>query len=123
MKELGEHRGHAAEVAGAPGPLEPFRQGPGDLDEAGKVRGVELIGLGGEDEVHPLLFEQAEVPLEVPGVALVVLAGAELQGVDEDRDRHEGVFRPRPAHQGQVPLVEVAHCGHEPDALGGQGAF
>src|SRR5205807_7788466 len=55
------------------------------------------------------------VALEVTRVRGQVLAGTELQRVDEDRRHHHVALGPGLLHERHVPRVEIAHRRHEPD--------
>ncbi len=54
---------------------------------------------------------------EGAGVAVEILAGAELQRVHKDTDDDDVREAVRSAYQFQVPFVEIAHGGNESDAL------
>ncbi len=60
------------------------------------------------------------IPLQVAGVGVEILAGAELGRVHEDRHHDEAGQLPGPVHQRQVALVQRAHGRDEPDGLRGE---
>ncbi len=82
-----------------------------DADAGVAVR-VDDVRRGGEHEVDADPGEGGEVRLEGAGVAVEVLAGAELERVDEDRHHHVVGVRVRLADELEVALVERAH-GHD----------
>ena len=94
-EQLGHHGEHAAEVAGPDLALEHVRERSG-LDGHRRLLGparVDLLDGRGEDDVDALLLADLEVEVEGARVAVEVLAGAELERVDEHRGDHD----PRPA--------------------------
>ena len=90
LEELGDDGRHPAEVPGAARPLEAVGE-PRHLDERARPLRVDLLGLGGEDDVHPFLREHLDVAGEVARVACQVFVRPELRGIDEDRHDHEVV--------------------------------
>ena len=104
----------AAEVAGPVLALEQ-RAEPLDVDPGLEARRVDLLGRGDEEHVHARLFGELGIAILVARVALEVLALAELGRVDEQARDDGLVLAPRRLEQGEVPLVEGSHRGHEPD--------
>jgi hypothetical protein len=83
--------------------------------------GVEVGFARGEQHVAAGCLQLGAVGVPGAGVAVKVFVGQKLQAVHEDAD-HGGVAqRPGLVHQGQVPLVQVAHGGHESGAAAGEG--
>ena len=112
VEELGHHRQHAGEVPRPHGAFPPFR---------GRARHHAGLGAGGVHHLHPGNEERGHapaggegpVPVQVPRVPGKVLAGAELERVDEHAHEHR---RRRPGgevHQREVPGMQRAHRGHE----------
>ncbi len=116
VEQLGDHRGHPAEMARTEPPAQGVAHGP-HFDGRAEAGGIDLRRLGNEQDGHPQAQAQVLVPLQVPGIPGQVLPGAELGGVHEHRN-HRGVAPGRAlADQGGVPFVQVAHGGDEADAL------
>ena len=84
VEQLGDDRGDAVEVAGARRAFEGLGERAADVHDGREALGVHLVCAGREHDVHAGVREQVEVALLVARVALEVLAGAELRGVDED---------------------------------------
>ena len=78
------------------------------------------LGLVGREHVGDAgCLEHCAVGRERARIAVEILAGAELQAIDEDaRDHIVGVLAGL-LHQGDVAGVQVAHGGHEGDRAGG----
>ena len=57
------------------------------------------------------------IALQIPGVALEIFPGAELQGIDEDTEQNSrracGFRNGGPSQQLLVPPMQGAHGGHE----------
>ncbi len=89
---------------------------PLDLDP-GLGSGVHLLGIGrAEGDVDPGAARLREISDLVAGVLVEILAGPELGGVDEDRDRDDTALADPPStltHEVQVTLMEGAHRRHE----------
>ena len=118
LQELRHDGRDAPEVGGALGGFEALRQRTVDQDggvEAGRIHD----GLRRQEHgVGARLPQQPEVGVEVAGVALQVLLGAELQRIEEDRDQRAVGFGAGTAQQRQVAVVQRAHGGDESDAAG-----
>ena len=116
VEEGADDGGDAAEVAGAARAFEP-EGGAGGLDERGIARRVDRLYVRQEEEVAARGFEHGGVLFRLAGVAGEVLVRPELGRVDED-GRHDpvGPLAGDP-HEGEMPLVESAHGGHERDSL------
>ncbi len=114
-EELGDHGGHALEVPGAVASTEGRRAGADAHARllAGRVHGV---GRGREDGGGAGARARLGVGRQRARIAGKVFVGAELSGVDEDRDDHEGRVAERLRHQGDVARVEGAHGGHQAHA-------
>ena len=111
-EQLGHHRGHALHVAGAGRPLQRLAQA-GHRD-GGDRRGREHLGRRrGEHHVGAGRGARLHIPVRGPGVSLEILAGAELQRVDEHRHHHHVVVAAGPLDQRPVPGVQRPHGGHE----------
>ena len=84
--------------------------------------GVHLLDARVQHVVDAGGAEQVEVVLEVAWVGGKILAGRELQRVDEDRGDDELVatIGSRRVGEGAVPVVEVAHRRHEPHRSAGR---
>ena len=95
-----------------PGRVTPSRTLPSSAGRDAHPRhpaGIHLVTLRREDHLHPHARQERDVRVERPRVRLVVLAGAELERVDEDR--HDDLVGELAcgAHQLEVPLVERPH--------------
>ena len=112
VHELGDDREHPVEVPRPRLPLEQVPERPGGDAHPGVPLGVDDVGRGCEDEVHPFAGADLEVVVEGPRVLRQVLLGPELERVEEDR--HEHVLGPLAggADEPRVALVEGAH-GHD----------
>ena len=91
MEELRDDGGHAAKVSGAGGAVEAIADA-GNLDEGGGAGRVHFGVCGGEEEVDAGFSQQRAVGVEGAWVAAEVLAGRELQGIDEERGGHDGAL-------------------------------
>jgi hypothetical protein len=78
--------------------------------EVGRVHGRVV---GGKDERDAFVAQQRQVARQVARVAAQVFGRRELRRVDVDADGHVVVLASRPAHQFQMPLMQVAHGGHK----------
>ena len=63
-----------------------------------------------------------EIAVERARIAREVVWTIELQGVDEDTDRDNFIFRAASLHQGTVPPVKRSHRRHETDTAPFQAA-
>ena len=88
-----------------------------DLDPRVEAVGIHLGGRRHEEEVDAGRLGDGGVRLLVARVALEVLPCAELGRVDEDRGDHQVVLAARRIEERDVPGVERAHRGDEPDAF------
>src|SRR5258705_10778590 len=87
------------------------------LDGGLEAFGVHRARTRGEDHVHPRRRAARRIVLERLRITLEVAAAVELDRVHEDRDDDAPRPPPRLGDQGNVPLVERAHGGHERDTL------
>ncbi len=62
---------------------------------------------------HPFFAQQPEVPFLVPGVALEILAGAELSRVHEDRRHGLFILGAGASDQREVTFVKKPHGRHQ----------
>jgi len=77
------------------------------------------LGLVGREQVVDARRGQlVAVGLETARIFLEVLAGPELQPVDEDGGHHGVAVVARLLHQRDVPFVEVAHGRHQRNPAG-----
>ena len=84
------------------------------------VRGTCSAAVGANTISTPSRAQSREVGVQRPRVGVEVLAGAELQGVDEDRHHDDGAGHPLGgAHQREVAVVQGAHRGHQHHASPG----
>ncbi len=114
-EELGDHRAHAAEMAGAARAAERLGE-RARLDPGLEAGRIELLGRArGEDEARAGLLALLEIAVEVARVAGEILAGPELGRVDEDGDRHRGRALRGELDQRLVPAVEEPHRRHQPE--------
>jgi hypothetical protein len=77
------------------------------------VRGVDILVARNKNDIRPGAFQQGKVAVEVPGIGLEVLVWGELRGIDEDADHGYIVFIFGLPDKLEMPLVKVAHGGHE----------
>src|SRR6185369_1854719 len=116
VEQFGHHRGNAVEVAGTAATTQRQRQirDPYGGLETGRVH---LSCRGGEDDINAAGTGDGTVALQVARVALQVLARAELDRVDEDREHQDVAAGACLAQQRGVTLVQIAHGRHKGDAL------
>ncbi len=86
-------------------------------DGGGEAVGIDDLDPGRVEQVAADGGEQLRIPRLVSRIGGEVLAGGELGGVHEHAGDDAGGRLLGPAHQRQVPLVQGAHGGHEPDPL------
>ena len=77
-------------------------------------RRIDLLDSGRVDEVDALASRQVEVAFLVARVALEVLAGSELRGVDEQAHDDQVALGAGSPQQREVALVKEAHRRHQP---------
>ena len=116
VEQLGDHRGHAVEVARTTGAA----QGVGQRRNRNPRRQllafwVHLLHARREHHVHPFGFQPRQVCPRSARIAAEVLVGAELGRVDEDGNHATCRTRAAAAHQRQVSFVQVAHRRHQAD--------
>src|SRR5690606_39706659 len=115
----GDDGEHAGEEAGPGGAFEEVPAGAGvHGGEAVPATGVQLGLDGREHEVHALLGAEREVGVEGARVAVEVLAGPELERVDEDGGDHRVRDLAGFAQVRAVALVQRPHGGDDGDAAG-----
>ena len=112
VHELGDDGEHAVEVAGPGLALEDVAERAGRDPDARVAVLVDDVGGRGEDEVDARGRADLQVGVEGARVAREVLAWAELQRVEEDRDDDVCGALASGADQGRVPVVQRAH-GHD----------
>ena len=88
-----------------------------DLDPRVEALGIHLDGRRHEEKVDAGRLGDGGVRLPVARVAVEVLPCAELGRVDEDRGNHQVVLAAGRIEERDVPGVERAHRGDEPDAF------
>src|SRR5680860_1381017 len=86
---------------------------------SGVIRSVHLFLGGGEDQVHPCLPRLFQVTFQITRITLQILPRAKLGRVHKYSEYDEGGLLPRPADQGHMALVKVAHRGNHPYAAPG----
>ncbi len=90
---------------------------PSTSTHVSKPSGIHLGGRRHEEEVDAGRLGESRVRRLVARVALEVLPFAELGRVDEDRGDDQVVLAARRIEERDVPGVERAHRGDEPDAF------
>jgi hypothetical protein len=70
-----------------------------------------------EDKVYTFALQEPQISIQVPGIAVVVLARAKLQGVDEDTHHQEIAVGPGQTDEREVAFMEIAHRWNKTDAL------
>ncbi len=90
---------------------------PVDLDLGGKALGVDDLDRRRVDEVDAGLGGEAQIALLVARVAVEILFGAELGGVDEEAHDDEVTLGAGGAQQREVALVQEAHRRDQADRL------
>ena len=88
-----------------PGPVRPQR--------------VDFFHRRGERHGHSGVAQLGAVRVQGARIGVEVLIGTELGGVDENRHHHLVAVALGLAHQTQVPVMQVAHGGHEAHPLSG----
>ena len=81
--------------------------------------GIHGRRLGKKHDVDPGSRGYFRVTVQVTGVCLEVLAGAELGGIHENAGNEQVAPLPPFPHQRSVPLMEEPHRRHKPDLLSG----
>ena len=82
-----------------------------------------------KDGVYIYAFEFFAVSGKLTRVSVIVLVGAKLRGIDEDRGDDDIAFFSGGTHKRQVSLMQGAHGGHKADdlalgfAVGGVGFY
>ena len=80
---------------------------------------VHLLVVRGKHRVHPRLAAEANVPVQVAGVARKILLRSKLRGIDVNANDHlSGGARqsPGPPDQAQMARVQITHGGHQADS-------
>ena len=75
--------------------------------------GVDLLQGGKRKEVHPFPAGQGDVPVEIAGVVVEILALAKLSRIHEQADHDDVALGPCRAHQAEMAFVERTHRRHE----------
>ena len=88
------------------------------LHPAGKISGIHVIDSRSKDHIHILAFAKSFIPFEVPGIAVIILVGTELGGVDKDRNR-DGIRTVFACgiNEGKMPFMKKAHGGDQAHSL------
>ena len=94
----------------------PFTE-PGYPDFSGDPLGVHFGGARGVDQIDAQVCELLTVARHVAGIALEVLAGAELGGIDEDADDRAPAAPARCLDQRQLTGMKAAHGGEQGDGF------
>lgn len=76
---------------------------------------INLFDRRREDEIHARRFQQFQVGLLRAGIIFEILRVIELRGIDEDAHHRRVARAAALSHQRQVPCMQSAHRGHEPD--------
>jgi hypothetical protein len=116
VEQLQHHRGDAAEVPRAERAVEDVLQ-IGGLDHVGLRLGVDLLFVRREHHVYAGVPEFVAVGLKGARIALEIFLRRELQAVDENAHHRTRGLGFGDAYQFDMPLVQVAHGGHE-DVVG-----
>ncbi len=114
IEQLGDHRGHTGKM---PGPAAAAEMAGKVLhaDLGLKAGRIHLLRFRGKDRCHRFLPQQAHVALKIAGVAVQILVGAKLGGVDKHTDHHRIAMLRRQAHQAEVAFMQIAHGRHQAD--------
>src|SRR5712692_11812903 len=113
-EELRDHGRHAFEMTRSRRSFQPL----GDpMDDHARARAgrVHVRHRGLVDRVHARGAEHGQVALGAPGVFAQVLAGAELDRVDEYAGHHPVVFLASLLDQAHMPRMQCAHRRDQPD--------
>jgi len=97
VEQLADDGGHAAEMARPARAFEQVLQAANG-NRGSEARWVDRGGRGMEHQIGMLALAKPNVGIERPRIALEVLVGPELEGIDEDRD--DDAAGPRPALAG-----------------------
>ena len=118
IEQLGDHGGHATEVARAERAAQLVLQMRRlDVEILADAR-VKLALVGQEQRVHASGLQLGAVGLKGARVAVKVFALAKLQAVDKDADDHRVAALAGFAHQRKMAVVQIAHGGHKSHAAG-----
>src|SRR6266852_2582228 len=129
MKELGDDGENTREVARACRALERLGHGSGYNARQRLARpppppppppppGVHGARLRHEQAIDSPGSGEFAIALEVAGIAREILAGTELQWIDEDADDDTLGELAGAIHEAQMALVKVSHGGNETDRMG-----
>ncbi len=119
VEQLRHHRQHAAEMA-RPRAAFPTLRGLTRHDPDFRARWVHGVDQRREQQVDPASRGQAPVARQIARILGEVVVRPELERVDEDAEHDRVRPTARFIHQREMPLVEIAHGGHQadPTALG-----
>ena len=113
LQQLQHDRQHAREMRWPGSTFELLTQWARMDRGAGAVR--VHVGCGGSEcDLDALGAQRREIVVERPRIGIEILAGAELQRVDENRNHHDGALHPLCGpDQRQMALVQRAHRRHQ----------
>ena len=97
--------------------LQPLAEGPRIHGDLGGPVWIHVRLPGGKDQVDVEGGGDRPIGLQPARIGFQVGPRLELQGVDEDRDRHEAALAPRGSDQESVTIVQVTERGHESKRL------
>ena len=116
VEQLGHHRGDSDKKYRPMDAAKVIRQAI-ETDPGFKPIGVQCGFVGGKHDVHLLAAAHFQVPLEITGIGVEVLRVTELNRVDEDTYNQNVRHSLAGLHQGNMPIVEIAHGGNKGDAF------
>jgi hypothetical protein len=118
VEELAHHGGDAVEVPRPAAPAERVGEvGHPDHRVRGEAFRVHLVAVRREQVLHALGEELFAISRERPRIGVEILAGAELQRIDENADDDHIGKLASAADEFEVARMEIAHRGHEGDGF------
>ena len=65
------------------------------------------------DQVNAFVFKQSQIPGNIPGICIQVFVRAKLSGIDKDAYNNALAFSAGPAHEGEMPRVQISHSWNQ----------
>ena len=118
LEELTDDLRHAVEVSRSEGALHDGGHGP-EVEHTRIRLGVHLIDRRHEDIPTARLGQHSGVTLRCARVSLQVVRIVKLRRVDKDTGHAHVVLAHTATDKAQMPRMQCAHRGHQPDASAG----
>ncbi|MGY4412010.1 hypothetical protein ACVWW4_003746 [Bradyrhizobium sp. LB7.1] len=78
---------------------------------------IDFLRTRREDNRNADIAAQFFIAQEIARIAAEILVWSELSRIDEDANDGDVALRSARLDQGQMAIVQIAHCRHEPDAF------